>query len=103
MTIIVNNQNQLVVPPSVQRRAKIKAGDRVELRISGGVITILPKLPRADDEYTQAQRRIVDAQVAEGLSDIREGRVSRRFETVDEMLISMKAGRKPSRRKTRPR
>jgi hypothetical protein len=67
------------------------------------VITILPKLPKADDEYTQAQRRIVDAQVAEGLSDIREGRVSRRFETVDEMLISIKAGRKPSRRKTRPR
>jgi hypothetical protein len=33
--------------------------------VSGGVITILPKLPNADDEYTAEQRRSIDAQLDE--------------------------------------
>ena len=41
--------------------------------MSGGVITYLPKLPAADDEYTPEQRRIIDAQLAEGLADIEAG------------------------------
>ena len=50
------------------------------------------------------QRRIVNAQLAEGVEDIRAGRVSPRFDTVDEMLTSLKTGRKTSRRpKTRSR
>jgi hypothetical protein len=66
------------------------------------VITIITKLPAADDEYTPAQGRIVGALLADGLEDIRKGRVSRRFETVDEMLASLKGSRKASRRqKTR--
>jgi bifunctional DNA-binding transcriptional regulator/antitoxin component of YhaV-PrlF toxin-antitoxin module len=40
MTITVKNQDRLVVPPSVQRKAGIKAGDRLEFRVSAGVITI---------------------------------------------------------------
>ena len=36
------------------------------------------------------QRRVIDAQVAEGLADIREGRVSKRFDTVGKMLASLK-------------
>jgi bifunctional DNA-binding transcriptional regulator/antitoxin component of YhaV-PrlF toxin-antitoxin module len=38
----------------VRRRAGIKTGDRVEFKVSGGVINIVPKLPSADDEYTPA-------------------------------------------------
>ncbi|MGI8744254.1 MAG: AbrB/MazE/SpoVT family DNA-binding domain-containing protein [Bryobacteraceae bacterium] len=91
MTVTVKKAEQLAVPPSVQRRAQIKPGDTLEFKVSGGVITILPKLPSADDEYTPEQRRIVNAQLAEGLDDIRKGRVSRRFENVDPMLNSLKA------------
>jgi bifunctional DNA-binding transcriptional regulator/antitoxin component of YhaV-PrlF toxin-antitoxin module len=40
MTVIVKNQDRLLVPPSVQRQAGIKAGDRLEFRVSGPVITI---------------------------------------------------------------
>ena len=47
MTTVVQEKKQLVVPDSVRRRAKLKAGDEVEFRVSGGVITILPKLPSA--------------------------------------------------------
>ena len=103
MTVTVKRKTQLAVPPSVQRRAHIKAGDTLEFIVSGGVITIIPKLPSADDEYTPEQRRIVDVQVAKGLEDIRKGHVSRSFDTVDQMLISLKSGRKIARRpKTRP-
>ena len=102
MTITVKRKTQLSVPPSVQRRAHIKAGDKLEFIVSGGIITIIPKLPLADDEYTPRQRAIVDAQLAEGLEDLQKGRVSPRFETVDKMLASLKSGKKTAQR-TKPR
>jgi AbrB family looped-hinge helix DNA binding protein len=49
MTVTVkNNRVGLVVPPSVRRQAGIKAGDRLEFKVSGGIINIIPKLPSAD-------------------------------------------------------
>ena len=104
MTITLKEKTPLVVPPSVQRQARIKAGDQLDFKATPGIITIVTKPPLADDEYTPQQRRIIDAQLAEGLEDIRKGRVSRRFDTVDEMLASMKTAKKASRRqKTRSR
>jgi bifunctional DNA-binding transcriptional regulator/antitoxin component of YhaV-PrlF toxin-antitoxin module len=102
MTVTVKNKTGLVVPPSVQRLAGIKNGDRLEFKVAGGIITIVPKLPAADDEYTPEQRAIVDAQLAEGLEDIRKGRVSPKFDTVDEMLASLKAGHKSKPRQKKP-
>jgi len=90
MTVTVKNRSRIVVPEAVQRRAGIKSGDRLEFKVSGRVITILPEPPGSGDDTTPAQRRIIDAQIAEGLDDIRKGRVSPRFGTVDEMLASLK-------------
>jgi bifunctional DNA-binding transcriptional regulator/antitoxin component of YhaV-PrlF toxin-antitoxin module len=56
MTLTVKSKTELVVPRSVRLKAGFKAGDQVEFRASGGVITILPKLPAAVDEYTPEQR-----------------------------------------------
>jgi AbrB family looped-hinge helix DNA binding protein len=56
MTITVKNKTDLVVPASVRRRAGIKAGDRLEFKVSGGIINITPKPPAADNEYTPEQR-----------------------------------------------
>lgn len=75
-----------MVPPSVQRRARIKAGDRLEFKVSGGVITIMPKLPSADDEYTPQQRRSIDAQ----LDKAEKGPFFGPFNTADEMIAHMK-------------
>ena len=36
------------------------------------------------------QRRVIDARLSDGLEDIRRGRVSKQFETVEEMLASLK-------------
>ena len=93
MTVTVKNRNKtpLVVPPSVRRRAGHKNGQDLEFRVSGGVITILPKPPAADDAYTPQQRRTIDTQLAEGLADIKAGRTFGPFNSADEMIADMKA------------
>ena len=84
MTTVLKEKHQLVVPESVRRRARLKAGDEVEFRANSGVITIITKPPAADDEYTPEQRRIIDARIAEGLEDFKKGRVHGPFATAKE-------------------
>jgi len=91
MTVTVKNKTPLVVPPAVRRQAGLRSGQEIEFKVSGGVISIRPKLPNADDEYTPAQRRIIDAQLAEGLADIKAGRTFGPFNSADEMIAHMKA------------
>ena len=59
MTITVKNEADLVVPPSVRRKAGIKAGDQLEIKASRGVITIVTKPGSTADEYTPEQRRLI--------------------------------------------
>jgi predicted transcriptional regulator len=40
MTITVKDKTDLVVPPSVQRQAGIKSGDRLQFKVSPHTITI---------------------------------------------------------------
>ncbi len=65
MITVVKKKSPIVVPDSLRRQAGIKVGDRVEFKVSGGIINIIPKLPSADDEYTPAQRKPIDAQLKE--------------------------------------
>jgi bifunctional DNA-binding transcriptional regulator/antitoxin component of YhaV-PrlF toxin-antitoxin module len=65
MTTTVKTKTRLTVPQAIQHQAGFKAGDVVEFKAAGGVITILCKLPTADDEYTPAQRRLINARLAE--------------------------------------
>jgi len=102
MTFIVKAKTS-TLPAAVRQQAGFKLGQELEFKVSGGVVTVLPKLPTADDEYTPQQRAIIDAQLAEGLEDIRQGRVSPKFDTVDEMLASLKAGHKSKPRQKKPR
>ena len=100
MTVTVKNTTaELVVPSSIRRRAGIKTGDQVEFKVSGGIINIIPKLPSADDEYTPAQRRVIDAQ----LKDARKGPYHGPFETADSAIKFMRQEirkRKASKTKT---
>lgn len=79
---VKNNAAGLVVPASVRRRAGIKPGARLEFKVSGGIISIIPKLPSADDEYTPAQRRAIDAQ----LEDAAKGPYYGPFETAGDAV-----------------
>jgi bifunctional DNA-binding transcriptional regulator/antitoxin component of YhaV-PrlF toxin-antitoxin module len=87
MTATVKNRIGLTVPPSVQHQAGFKTGDVVEFKVSGGVITIIPKLPSADDEYTPEQRRSIDAQ----LDEAEKGPFHGPFNTAEEMIADMKS------------
>jgi bifunctional DNA-binding transcriptional regulator/antitoxin component of YhaV-PrlF toxin-antitoxin module len=102
MTVTVKNKTPLVVPPAVRRQAGFKSGQEVEFKVSGGVISIRPKLPAQDDEDTPERRRIIDAQLAEGLADVKAGRVRGPFSTHREFISSLHAeAGKLSRKKTK--
>ena len=90
MTVVVTSKSELIVPRSVRRRAGIKTGDRVEFKVSGGVINIIPKLPSADDEYAPAQRRVIDARLKLALEEVKKGRTAGPFDTAAEMVASLK-------------
>jgi bifunctional DNA-binding transcriptional regulator/antitoxin component of YhaV-PrlF toxin-antitoxin module len=91
------------VPPSVRRKAGHKNGEDLEFRVSGGVITILSKLPAADDEYTPTQRRAIDAQLAEALTDIKAGRTHGPFRTHRQMIDFLHAQVKKAEPKAKRR
>ena len=91
-----------MVPPAVRRRAGFKGGDELEFKVSAGVITILPKAPAADQEYTAAQRRVIDHGIAKGLEDIRQGRTHGPFATADEAIAYLKTYAR-QRKKAAPR
>jgi len=89
MTVAVKNNNKtpLVVPPAVRREAGFKSGQELEFKASGGVITIIPKLTTADDEYTPEQRRAIDAE----LDAAEKGTFHGPFKTAGEMIAHLKA------------
>ncbi|MBI3210009.1 MAG: AbrB/MazE/SpoVT family DNA-binding domain-containing protein [Candidatus Solibacter usitatus] len=65
MTITLTSEFQRMLPPQVRRKSGFKPGDQVEVKASGGVVTLVPKLPTANDGYTAEQRRVLDAQLDE--------------------------------------
>ena len=76
------------MPRSVHRKAGFKSGDRLEFKASGGVITIVPKLPAAD-EYTPGQRSAIDRGIAQSEKDYRAGRFHGPFETHEGFIASL--------------
>lgn len=82
MAVVAKKETPLVVPSSIRRKAGFKGGEDLEFKASGGVITIVRKLPLAKDEYTPAQREIIDARLAEA----RKGPYLGPFETADEAI-----------------
>ena len=81
----------------------------MEVRAVGKKIVIVPHLaidrsnfPNSGDEYTPAQRRIINARLAEADADIMAGRVSKAFSDHGEFIADLhKAAAKLSARKTK--
>ncbi len=86
MTTTVTATPDLVLSSKVRRQAGFKTGDQLEVKASGGVVTIIAKLPKADDEYTPEQRRVIDAQ----LNEAEKGPFHGPFNSADEMIAHMK-------------
>lgn len=83
--IRVKDKFQITLPAALRSRAKIRIGDMVSASFEDN-----------GDIRLRAQS-VVDRSVAEGLADVEAGRVSEPFDTVDEMLNSMKSARRKRR------
>ena len=114
MSILVKIQSkgQVTLPVSLRSQAGISEGDLVEAAFRRGKIVLTPKVvidsstfPTADDEYTPAQRRIIDARLAKSTEDIREGRTYGPFETHEQMMEFLHSHASQARRKksTKPK
>ena len=106
----IQNNGQVTIPTSVRRQAGLSKGDLVNFAFQRGKIVITPRLvidrskfPTADDEYTPEQRRTIDAQLAQGLADIKAGRVNGPFDTHEEMMASLRNHGKKAKLKTNKR
>lgn len=102
MTITVKKSNEAVtVPASVRRQAGIKAGDRLEFKVSGRVITIRPTKVTPVRRATRPSS--LDCEIAKGLEDVRLGRTYGPFDSVKEMAASIEREigrlRRPARSK----
>jgi hypothetical protein len=88
----------------------VAEGDLVEASVQRGKIVLTPQLvvdrskfPTAEDEYTPEQRRVIDARLAEGLEDIKQGRVYGPFATHKQMMNSLRAHGKKAKARTSKR
>jgi AbrB family looped-hinge helix DNA binding protein len=94
----IHRKGQMTLPTRLRTQAGILEGDLVEAAFHRGKIVLTPtltvdrsKFSNADDEYTPAQRRIIDARLAESEEDLKRGRTFGPFNTAEEMIASMKA------------
>lgn len=97
MTVVIKSKDELVVPRSVHRKAGFKTGDRVEFKVSSGVINIVPELPSADDEYTPAERLAIDARLAGARKGLQYGPFKNAEEAIGFLRREIKARKTNSR------
>lgn len=104
----IQTKGQVTIPTSVRRQAGLSKGDLVEFAFQRGKIVITPKLiidrsqfPDADDEYTPAQRRVIDARLEAAAAEVRKGHVSAPFENIADFAASLNANAKKLKGKTK--
>jgi AbrB family looped-hinge helix DNA binding protein len=97
----IHRKGQMTLPSRLRSAIGIADGDLVEASVQRGKIVLTPKLvidrskfPNVADEYTPAQRRIIDARLNESEEDLKKGRTAGPFSSAEEMIAHMKAGLK---------
>jgi AbrB family looped-hinge helix DNA binding protein len=93
----IHRKGQMTLPSRLRIAIGVAEGDLIEASLQRGKIVLTPKVvvdrsrfPSADDEYTPAQRKIVDARLKQSEEDLKKGRTFGPFKTADEMIASMK-------------
>jgi hypothetical protein len=89
MTVAVKNKKPVLISPTALRQAGFKSGDKLELKVSRGTITILPKGPAQDDEYTPAERRAIDRGIAQSEKEHRDGKTAGPFNTAADFVADL--------------
>ena len=89
MSIIrVKTKGQVTIPTALRARLGVSVGDLLEAKVEGHVITLTPKT-------------LVDKRLAEGIADIKAGRLKGPFKSADELIASLN-GTKPEKRAKKP-
>jgi AbrB family looped-hinge helix DNA binding protein len=93
----IQRKGQMTLPSRLRAAIGVGEGDRLEASVHRGRIVLSPtlvidrsKFPSADDEYTPAQRRAIDARLAESEEDLKKGRSFGPFNSAAEMIAHMK-------------
>ena len=97
MTVVVKNKEPLVVPTAARRRAGFKSGQELEVKASGGVITIVPKL--SPDEL-QDEREVRDPKIREAIRDGHQEFLAGKTRPIEDFFAARAAR---GRRRARPR
>jgi bifunctional DNA-binding transcriptional regulator/antitoxin component of YhaV-PrlF toxin-antitoxin module len=103
MSSIVKMQRkgQVTIPTRLRIQVGLVDGDWVEAKAERGKIVLTPKV-LVDREYTPAQRRVIDARLAESLEQVKRGETFGLFKTHEEMATFLHREAKKARpKKTR--
>jgi AbrB family looped-hinge helix DNA binding protein len=99
MTVTLKPNAEITVPKSIRRKAGIKPGDRVEFKVSGRVINIVPKL--SPDEL-QDQQEIRDPKIREHIRKSNADYLAGRSRPAQDFLSELRAdGAKPRKKRSR--
>jgi AbrB family looped-hinge helix DNA binding protein len=97
MSIVkVQHKGQMTIPRSVRFAVGLADGDLVEVKATGRKIIITPQpvigrsqFANTDDEYTPAQRRVIDRGIAQSEKEYKRGRSFGPFETHEAFINSL--------------
>ena len=83
---------QVVIPRKLHDQLKLTPGDYLEVELKGGQLILTPKM-------------LIEKRLAEGLEDIKKGRISRPFDSAETLIHHLHQGAKKAARekKSRPR
>ena len=86
----IGQRRQVVIPKDICEDLGLAAGDYVEVQQVKNTVVIKPKkVVDANEVLTPAQKASIDARLAEGMEDIRQGRVHGPFPSVEALRASL--------------
>lgn len=87
----LGQRRQVVIPKEICDELGLQEGDFVEVTSTDGKVIIKPKkLVDADEILTPEQKEAIDKSLAEGLEDIKQGKLHGPFSSVQNMLHSLR-------------
>ncbi len=77
----VKEKYQVTLPAAVRQKAGVAVGDLLEATVQGKKITLVPKIA--------VDREFIETRLAEGLEDIKKGRVYGPFSSAKDTIRSL--------------
>jgi len=92
----------VTIPTLVRSRLGIEDGDVFDVRVRSNCVVLTPKQADGENDLSPQQRRAIDALLADGLEDLRKGRVHGPFSASAALAKSMREVARKPRTKPKP-